>query len=157
VLVSSAVSRATLCAAGLDSPAAVISEAGAESVVRASESLATCYGDLTRVVVDNCKGADALFAGALHETLSGAGFEVEVRQPSPQTLYDTMVHFVVEGVSVRVSADISRRELAIVAAAVRDAEARRGSERLRSRDVAIYQGETSHVLAWVDVFGSDGL
>jgi len=72
-------------------------------------------------------------------------------------MYDTMVHFVVEGVSVRVPADISRTELAMVAAAVRDAEAGRGSERRRSRDVAVYQGETSRVLAWVDVFGSDGL
>ena len=117
----------------------------------------TCYVALTRVVVDNCKGADARFAAAVQETLSAAGFEVEARKPSPQTLSDTTVHFVVEGGSVRVPADISRRELAIVAAAVRDAEARRCSDRQRSRDVAIYQGETSRVLAWVDVFGSDGL
>ncbi|MGZ6564812.1 MAG: hypothetical protein ACXVH1_35630 [Solirubrobacteraceae bacterium] len=117
----------------------------------------TCYVAPMRVVVDNRRGADAHFAAALQENLSGAGFEVEVRRPSPQTMYDTTVHFVVEGVSVRVPADISRKELAIVAAAVRDAEARRSSERRRSRDVAIYQGETSRVLAWVDVFGSDGL
>jgi len=117
----------------------------------------TCYVALTRVVVDNCKGADAHFAAGLQEALSGAGFEVEARKPSPQTLYDTTVHFVVEGVSVRVPADISRRELALVAATVRDAEARRCSERQRSRDVPIYQAETSRVLAWVDVFGSDGL
>jgi len=93
----------------------------------------------------------------LQEALSAAGLEVEARTPSPQTLYDTTVHFVVEGVSVRVPADIGRRELAIVAAAVRDAEARRCSERQRSRDVPIYEGETSRVVAWVDVFGSDGL
>jgi hypothetical protein len=117
----------------------------------------TCYVAATRVVVDNRRGADAHFAAALRENLSGAGFEVEVRRPLPQTMYDTTVHFVVEGVSVRVPADISREELAIVAAAVRDAEGRRCSERRRSRDVAIYQGETSRVLAWVDVFGSDGL
>jgi len=114
-----------------------------------------CYLAPTRVVVDNRTGADAHFAAAVQENLSGAGFEVEVRRPSPQTMYDTKVHFVVEGVSVRVPADISRSELAIVAAAVRDAEARRYSQRQRSRDVAIYQGETSRVLAWVDVFGSD--
>jgi hypothetical protein len=114
----------------------------------------TCYVARTRVVVDNRKGADARFAAALQEALGGAGFEVEARKPTPQTLYDTRVHFVVEGVSVRVPAEISRRELALVAAAVRDAEARRCSERQRSRDVPIYQGETSRVLAWVDVFGS---
>jgi hypothetical protein len=93
----------------------------------------------------------------LQEALSAAGFEVEARMPSPQALYDTTVHFVVEGVSVRVPPEITRRELAIVAVAVRDAEARRCSERHRSRDVAIYQDETSRVLAWVDVFGSGGL
>ena len=117
----------------------------------------TCYVAPTRIVVDNRKGADVRFAAALHETLSAAGFEVVARKPSRQTLYDTTVHFVVEGVSVRVPAEISRRELAIVAGAVRDAEAQRCGERQRSRDVAIYQGETSRVLAWVDVFGSDRL
>jgi len=60
-------------------------------------------------------------------------------------------------VSVRVPADISRTELAIVAAVVRDAESRRHNERQRSRAVPVYEGETSRVLAWVDVFGSDGL
>ena len=117
----------------------------------------TCYLAPMRVVVDNRKGADAHFAAALREGLGGAGFDVEIRPPSPQTLYDTTVHFVVEGVSVRVPADISRAELAIVAAVVRDAESRRYNERQRSRAVPVYEGETSHVLAWVDVFGSDGL
>jgi len=109
------------------------------------------------VVVDNHKGADARFAAALREGLGDAGFDVEIRQPSPQTLYDTTVHFVVEGVSVRVPTAVSRKELASVAAVVRDAESRRSSERQRSRAVAIYDGETSRVLAWVDVFGSDRL
>jgi hypothetical protein len=40
---------------------------------------------------------------------------------------------------------------------VRDAEARRRTERQRVRAVAVYQDETSHVLAWIDVFASDGL
>jgi hypothetical protein len=39
---------------------------------------------------------------------------------------------------------------------VRDAEARR-NERRRVRAVPIYQGETSRVLAWVDIFASEGL
>jgi hypothetical protein len=116
-----------------------------------------CYVDRTRVVVDNSKGAEAQFASNLRAALSAAGFEVEVREPSPQALYDTTVHFVVEGVSVRVPEELGRHELAIVAAAVRDAEARRRTERRRVRAVAIYQGETSRVLAWVDVFAQDGL
>ena len=122
-----------------------------------STSRLTCYVAPVRVVVDNSKGADALFAAALREGLGDAGFDVESRQPLPHTRYDTTVHFVVEGVSVRVPADISRRELAIVAAVVRDAESRRYCERQRSRAVPVYEGETSRVLAWLDVFGSDGL
>jgi hypothetical protein len=104
--------------------------------------------------VDNRQGADAHFAAALHETLSAAGFEVEARKPSPETRYDTTVHLVVEGVCVRVPAEISRTELATVADAVRAAQARRASERQRSREVPIYEGETGRVLAWVDIFGS---
>ena len=80
-----------------------------------------------------------------------------MREPSPQAMYDTTVHFVVEGVSVRVPDELGRHERGIVAAAVRDAEARRRDERRRVRAVAIYQGETSRVLAWVDIFASDGL
>jgi hypothetical protein len=116
-----------------------------------------CYVDRTRVVVDNTKGAEAQFASNLRAALSAAGFEVEVREPLPQALYDTTVHFVVEGVSVRVPQEFAQHDLKIVAAAVRDAEARRRDERRRVRAVAIYQGETSRVLAWVDVFASDGL
>jgi hypothetical protein len=89
--------------------------------------------------------------------LSTAGFEVELREPSPRAIYDTTVHFVVEGVCVRVPEELGHHELEIVAAAVRDAEARRRTERQRVRAVAVYQDETSHVLAWIDVFASDGL
>ncbi|MGA2930028.1 MAG: hypothetical protein ABSG43_29375, partial [Solirubrobacteraceae bacterium] len=82
---------------------------------------------------------------------------VKLREPSPQAMYDTSVHFVGEGVSVRVPEELGRHELEIVAAVVRDAEARRRTERLRVRAVAIYQGETTRVLAWVDVFALDGI
>jgi len=107
-----------------------------------------------RVVVDNSKGAEAQFASNLQEALSAAGFDVEMRLPSAQAMYDTTVHFVVEGVSVRVPEELRRAELKAVAAAGRDAEARRRSERRRVRAVPIYQGETSRVLVWVDVFDS---
>jgi hypothetical protein len=112
-----------------------------------------CYVHLTRVVVDNSKGAEAEFVSNLRAALSAAGFDVEVREPSPQALYDTAVHFVVEGVSVRVPEELERHELQTVAAAVRDAEGRR-SERRRVRAVPIYLGETNRVLAWVDIFAS---
>ena len=107
------------------------------------------------VVVDNSKGAEAEFAANLRAALEAAGFEVEMRGPSPHALYDTTVHFVVEGVCVRVPEELGRGELKTVAAAVRDAETRRRNERRRVRAVPIYQGETSLVLAWVDVFDTD--
>ncbi|MGB0098604.1 MAG: hypothetical protein WBP81_39445 [Solirubrobacteraceae bacterium] len=77
---------------------------------RRPEPSKDCYGDQTRVVVDNSKGAEAQFAANLRAALSAAGFEVEVREPSPQALYDTTVHFVVEGVSVRVPDELGRHE-----------------------------------------------
>lgn len=85
--------------------------------------------------------------------LEAAGFDVELRPPTPESLYDTSVHFVVEGLSVRVPDDLGTREIANVAAAVRDAEAHRASDRRRTRAVPIYRGETRRVLVWVDVFG----
>ncbi|MGA2928546.1 MAG: hypothetical protein ABSG43_21650 [Solirubrobacteraceae bacterium] len=104
------------------------------------------------VVLDNSKGADAQFVSGLQTSLRAAGFEVELRQPPPEAMYDTTVHFVVEGVSIRVPEQLQRDQLEVLAAAVRDAEARRDSERRRVRAVPIYEGETSHVLAWVDIF-----
>jgi len=75
-----------------------------------------------------------------------------VREPSPQALYDTSVHFVVEGVAIRLQDDPGQFDLAAIARAVREAEARRPSEHRRFRDVPIYAGESSRVLTWVDVF-----
>jgi hypothetical protein len=109
-----------------------------------------------RVVVDNSKGSDPEFASDLRAGFDAAGFDVELRHPAPQALYDTTVHFVVEGVVVRVKDDVTRHELARLAEVVRDAEGRRRSARRRFRAVPIYRGETSEVLAWVDVFSAGG-
>ncbi len=95
------------------------------TVTKTEQNWAARHVDRTRVIVDNSKGAEAQFVSNLRATLSAAGFEVELRGPSPQAMYDTAVHFVVEGVSVRVSQELGRHELEIVAAAVRDAEAHR--------------------------------
>ncbi len=105
-----------------------------------------------RVVVDNSEGADARFVADLQTGLTAAGFEVEAREPVPQSMFDTTVHFIVEGVSIRVPDEVKREELDAVISAVREAQARRG-ERQRFRAVPIYRGETNRVLAWVDVFG----
>jgi hypothetical protein len=75
-----------------------------------------------------------------------------LREPSPQALYDTSVHFVVEGVAIRLQDDPGRFDLAAIARAMRETEARRPSEHRRFRDVPIYAGESHRVLTWVDVF-----
>jgi hypothetical protein len=103
--------------------------------------------------VDNSNGAEAEFVAGLRAALSAAGFDVEVRDPSPQAIWDTSVHFVIEGVSVRVPSELSSGEIDTVAAAVREAETHRRSERKRTRAVPIYEGESRRVLVWVDVFG----
>ncbi len=104
-----------------------------------------------KVVVDNSKGADPGFAADLGEHLSAAGFEVEPRDPAPQAMFDTTVHFVVEGVAVRVPETCERPQLDTVLRAVRAAEERRPGRR-RYRAVPVYRGESNQVLAWVDVF-----
>jgi hypothetical protein len=104
-----------------------------------------------KVVVDNSQGADPRFAQSLHDELTAAGFEVELRQPLPQSRFDTTVHFIVEGVSVRVPDELDPAALEDVLRAVRVAEERR-AERQRFRAVPVYRAETNHVVAWVDVF-----
>ena len=110
------------------------------------------YVERTRLLVDNSNGADAQFASDLRAALAAAGFEVELREPSPRALYDTSVHFVVEGVAVRLQDDPRQFDLAAIAKIVRETEARRPSAHRRFRDVPIYAGESSRVLTWVDVF-----
>ena len=75
-----------------------------------------------------------------------------MREPSSQALYDTSVHFVVEGVAIRLHDDPGPSDLAAIARTVRETEARRPSTHRRFRDVPIYAGESSRVLTWVDVF-----
>jgi hypothetical protein len=104
-----------------------------------------------QVVVDNRQGADDAFVADLRSALEAAGFAVEVRGPRPQSIYDTTVHFIVEGVSVRVPDGVDQGPLQSVIGEVRGA-LRRRSERQRFRSVPVYRGETNQVLAWVDIF-----
>ncbi|HWF55662.1 MAG TPA: hypothetical protein VG223_13570 [Solirubrobacteraceae bacterium] len=104
-----------------------------------------------QVVVDNREGADPRFVGDLRAALLDAGCKVEMRDPLPQSVLDTTVHFIVEGVAVRVPQETERDDLDVVVSAVRAALARRG-EHQRFRAVPVYRGETNQVLTWVDVF-----
>jgi hypothetical protein len=112
---------------------------------------AIASGWTVHVVVDNSKGADERFARDLARALGDAGFDVEVRPPRPQPSFDTSVHFIVEGVAVRVARDCSREQLRAVKRAIREAESQR-SEHRRYRAVPIYAGDTPRVLEWVDIF-----
>jgi LytR cell envelope-related transcriptional attenuator len=103
-----------------------------------------------RIIVDNSQGGDAGFAADVARTLQEAGYEVEVRPPSPRALFDTSVHFVVDGVAVRVPVECGRDQLRTVEQAIQDAESHR-SEHRRYRAVPIYAGETARVLEWVDI------
>jgi hypothetical protein len=109
------------------------------------------------VVVDNSRGADPAFAGDLVQAFEAAGFEVELRQPPPATMYDTAVHFVVEGTAVRVPDDVAPEDLVRVTEVVRVIESRRRTERRRTRAVPVYRGESRRVIAWVDQYGTDEL
>jgi hypothetical protein len=66
---------------------------------------------------------------------------VELREPSARALYDTSVHFVVEGVAIRLQDDPRQFDLAAIAKTVRETEARRPSEHRRFRDVPISPAE----------------
>lgn len=104
-----------------------------------------------QLIVDNSNGSDAGFAAALAEGLRADGFEVELRAPRPAAIYDTGVHFVAEGVGVRVPDGVDRLTLDRVAAVIRIA-VRARPERKRYRAVPIYRRETSQALRWVDIF-----
>jgi hypothetical protein len=129
-----------------------LARSGASRAARPRRRRSVRYVERTRLLVDNSNGADAQFASDLQAALTAAGFEVGLREPSPRALYDTSVHFVVEGVAIRLQDDPRRFDLAAIGKAVREAEARRSSEHRRFRDVPIYAGESSRVLTWVDVF-----
>jgi hypothetical protein len=106
-----------------------------------------------QIVVDNSQGADAGFASELAAMLRDAGYDVEIRPPSARARFDTSVHFVVEGVAVRVPVGCGRDQLRAVERAIRDAESHR-TEHRRYRAVPIYAGETQRVVEWVDIVES---
>ena len=106
----------------------------------------------TYILVDNSNGADAQFAcGSAGRTDRGR-FRGGAARAVTLGLYDTSVHFVVDGVAIRLQDDPRQVDLAAIAQIVRETEARRPSEHRRFRDVPIYAGESSRVLTWVDVF-----
>jgi hypothetical protein len=104
------------------------------------------------IVVDNSAGGDPDFAAEVARLLGARGFTVEARPPSREVRFDTGVHLVSAGISIRVSRVPDRSVLAAVEHDVRAALLHRPSERRRTRSVPVHLGDTARVLEWIDIF-----
>jgi hypothetical protein len=105
------------------------------------------------LVVDNRGGADPRFVDELAAGLRRRGFEVEVRPPSPTSVFDTSVHIVSSAVALRVRQSPDPAELREIENAVRTALQRRPSVRRQTQSVPLYMGEGVRIIAWIDAFG----
>ena len=106
-----------------------------------------------KVVVDGSAGGEANFADEIARGLRDCGLEVEVRSPSPTSMFDTGVHLVDAGLALRVPERPDPATQAALEEVVRGALQRRASLRRRTRTVPVYLGETARALVWIDVFG----
>jgi hypothetical protein len=106
-----------------------------------------------QVIVDGSAGSDPEFAAEVATGLRGRGLEVEVRPPSPTSMFDTGVHLVAAGLAIRVPERPDRATLDAIEEVVRSALQHRSSLRRRTRTVPVYLGETARALVWIDVFG----
>ena len=104
-----------------------------------------------RLIVDDSTGADPEFAAELAGALRADGFDVELRKPNPGAFFDTSVHFVADGIAVRVFDEIGRSTLDRLAHVIRGSERKR-PQRKRFRAVPVFRHETSWALRFVDIF-----
>jgi hypothetical protein len=105
------------------------------------------------IVVDNSAGGDSQFAEEVARDLRERGLEVQLRQPSGATMFDTGVHLVTAGLVIRVSERPHRALLVTIEDVVRAALLHRPSLRRRTRSVPVHVGESTRVIEWIDVFG----
>jgi hypothetical protein len=103
-------------------------------------------------VVDNSAGGDADFAAEVAGLLRARGFDVEVRAPGRNAMFDTAVHLVTTGIAIQVPHTPERSVLGAIEQDVRAALQHRPSVRRRTRSVPVHLGETARVLKWIDVF-----
>src|SRR3954471_6267139 len=106
-----------------------------------------------QVIVDGSAGGDADFADEVARGLRDHGLEVELRPPSPTSMFDTGVHLVAAGLAIRVPERPDRATMSAIEDVVRAALQHRSSLRRRTRTVPVYLGETARALVWIDVFG----
>jgi hypothetical protein len=107
---------------------------------------------VVHVVVDNSEGGDGELAEAITRALADQGLSVELRRPSPGAIFDTAVHLISVGLTLRVSERPDPGTLAVLAATVKDALRNRTSLRRRTRSVPVHLGETARVVEWIDLF-----
>ena len=105
------------------------------------------------VVVDNSTGGDEPLAQGVVEGLRELGFTVEILEPSAESMFDTAVHLVTTGITLRVDERPTRSELASIEEVVRSRLLQHSSVRRRTRAVPVALGQGGRVLTWIDVFG----
>jgi hypothetical protein len=106
-----------------------------------------------RLVVDNSTGGDAQLAANVADGLRACGFDVALREPEPESMFDTAVHLVSTGIVLRVDERPPAAELGEISEVVRSALMRHPSPRRRTRAVPLALGASGQVLTWIDVFG----
>ncbi|HEX4345619.1 MAG TPA: hypothetical protein VHZ31_08665 [Solirubrobacteraceae bacterium] len=104
------------------------------------------------LVVDNSTGGDTQLAASMARGLREHGYEVELREPEPASMFDTSVHLVSAGIVLRTDERPQRATLGDIADIVRTALTSHPSVRRRTRAVPITVGAGGHVLTWIDVF-----
>ena len=102
--------------------------------------------------MDNSEGGDAELAEEVTHALTAKGLSVELRRPNPGAIFDTAVHLISVGLTLRVSERPDPATLAVLEETVRDALRRRTSLRRRTRSVPVHLGETARVVVWIDLF-----
>ncbi|MEA2156842.1 MAG: hypothetical protein QOE11_2982 [Solirubrobacteraceae bacterium] len=105
------------------------------------------------LVVDNSTGGDEQLAASVARGLRERGFEVELREPSPNSMYDTSVNLVSTGIVLRVPERPARSDLGTIEEVVRAALMAHATPRRRTRAVPLALGAGGRVLTWIDVFG----
>ena len=105
------------------------------------------------LVVDNTTGGDEQLAASVARGLRDRGFEVELREPSAESMFDTAVHLVSTGIVLRVPERPARSELGTIEEVVRAALMSHTTPRRRTRAVPVALGAGGRVLTWIDVFG----
>ncbi len=103
-----------------------------------------------QLVVDNSTGGDEQLAESLAQGLRERGFTVQMREPSPSSMFDTSVHLVSSGIVVRVQERPGRSELGTITEVVRFALRSHAVPRRRTRAVPLTLGEGGRVLTWID-------